>query len=311
MNTSSASSGPSSPLEHAFHLYHLKGLLSFLTIFINLIFWIVPLIMLALFKFVLPFPVVRKRIYRWMAWIYYLAAWLDGFLLFRLMGIQLDVTGIQDTYPGNYYLIISNHQTWSDILILQHLFNFKAPLVKFLAKRELIFMPIIGWICWAYDFPFLHRKSFKKAYDQNQTKRSDTQLLTMAVDKFKQSSASIVNFVEGTRFSNAKSKRQHSPYKHLLKPKAGGLHTLLQALGNQLDAIIDITIVYDLPDPDFWDFLCGRCKQIRIKANTIKLNKAFGAEVHKGGPIDFETLTEWITKIWQLKDIELELAYGR
>jgi 1-acyl-sn-glycerol-3-phosphate acyltransferase len=249
---------------------------------------------------------MRRGIYQAMAWLYYLAAWLDGILLFRIMGIRLETDGIERKYPGSFYLIIANHQTWADILIIQHLLNFKAPVLKFLTKRELIFLPIVGWICWAYDFPFLQRQSINHVNNLNQKRRSDVQSLSSALHKFMRSSASIMNFVEGTRFSMNKSKRQNSPYTHLLKPKAGGLLAILKTFGSKLDAIIDVTIVYGSPEPHFWDFLCGRCKTIKVKAKTITPHDTFGNDFHSDSSFDFETITRWINDIWKNKDTEIE-----
>lgn len=285
-------------------LSNVKGFIPFLAITLNLCFWIVPLMVLAIIKIILPFPSIRNGLYWMMAKIYGAAAWFDGILLFNILGIHLDVKGMEEKYPGKFYLVIANHQTWSDIFIVQHLFNYKAPLVKFLAKRELMFLPIVGWICWAYNFPFLQRRSFKSS--RNQIKRSDTHLLTIAIDKFKQSSACIMNFVEGTRFSHAKSKRQNSPYKNLLKPKASGLFTIFQTLGHQLDAIIDITIAYDSPAPDFWDFLGGQCKKIAINVKAMTLKEAFGPNYTSANLPDFETVSQWINAIWEQKDNDID-----
>lgn len=290
--------------KHRFDLSNVKGILPFLAIIVNLCFWSVPLMILAVLNIIIPFTSVRKGLYWLMTRIYYLAAWFDGIVLFKILGIHLHVTGIEEDYPDKFYLIIANHQTWSDIFIVQHLFNFKGPLVKFLVKRELMFLPIVGWICWAYDFPFLQRRSFKST--QNQNRRNDTHLLTISIDKFKRSSASIMNFVEGTRFSLAKSNRHSSPYKHLLQPKSKGLYTIFQMLGDQLDAIIDITIVYDSPNPDFWDFLAGRCRQIKIKANTIKPHEVFSSDLNSKISPDFELIKNWIKTIWKNKDGEIE-----
>jgi len=289
-----------------FHLYYIKGILPFLAILINLIFWIGPLLFLVLIKIVFPVHTVRRKIYQMMAWIYYMAAWLNGILLFRIMDIRLNINGIDETYPGNFYLIIANHQTWADILIMQHLLNGKAPVLKFLTTRELIFLPIVGWICWAYDFPFLQRKSFNHDRSLDQKKRNDIQSLSSALHKFMRSSASIMNFVEGTRYSVDKSMRHEASYTHVLKPKAGGLLAIVETLGNKLDAIIDMTIAYDSPNPHFWDFLCGRCRDIKINAKTITLSEAFGHDFHSGSSLDFETVNAWINETWKTKDTEIE-----
>ncbi|MCE6984794.1 acyltransferase, partial [Pseudomonas frederiksbergensis] len=76
--------------------------------------------------------------------------------------------------------------------------------------------------------------------------------------KFRGKPTAIFNFAEGTRFTQAKHRQQQSPFKHLLKPKAGGVAFVLAALGEQLDALLDVTIVYPGDKaPGFWDLLSG------------------------------------------------------
>jgi 1-acyl-sn-glycerol-3-phosphate acyltransferase len=63
-----------------------------------------------------------------------------------------------------------------------------------------------------------------------------------------------MNFLEGTRFTPAKHAKQQSPYRHLLKPKAGGIALALNAMGDKFRAILDVTIVYPDGAPGFMRF---------------------------------------------------------
>ena len=42
-----------------------------------------------------------------------------------------EATGLEGLSPKDWYLVISNHQSWVDILVLQRIFNRKIPFLKF------------------------------------------------------------------------------------------------------------------------------------------------------------------------------------
>jgi 1-acyl-sn-glycerol-3-phosphate acyltransferase len=279
---------------------YLKGILPFLCIVANLCFWLVPLIFLTLLKSIVPARRFQDLLSWLMAWIWTLAVWCDDPILFRIIGIRLEVEGLAKKYPEKFYLIIANHQSWNDILILQHLFNRKAPVLKFLVKRELIYLPIVGLICWAYDYPFLMRRSIKDFKSPRGRSPWDSRRLEKALEKFSRYPASVVNMAEGTRFTQEKARIHNSPYKHLLKPRAGGLATILGLLGNRISAILDVTIVYDCPNPSFWSFLCGKCSKVivRVKEHAPK-------EISRVS--DFDALAEWLNGVWEKKDLEIGL----
>jgi 1-acyl-sn-glycerol-3-phosphate acyltransferase len=279
---------------------HIRGIFPFLCILANLCFWLVPLILLTLLKIIIPAQKLRDFLSWLMVWVYTLAVWCDDPILHYLIGIRFVVEGITKQYPEKFYLIIANHQSWNDIFILQHLFNRKAPVLKFLVKRELIYLPIVGFICWAYDYPFLTRSSVKGFKSPQGRFPRDSRRLEKALEKFSRHPASLVNLVEGTRFTREKARKQNSPYEHLLKPRAGGLTTILGLVGNQIGAILDVTIVYDCQNPSFWNFLCGRCRRV-----TVRVKEHAPEQIAK--VYDRDTLTEWIKGVWEKKDLEIGL----
>jgi len=203
--------------------FHVRAALVLAYITCNLIFWIMPLLVLVVLKWVVPISSVRTGIYGIMAWIYRAAVQMNGWILFQGLKIQLDLTGTRQICPDTFYLALCNHQSWSDIFILQHLLNRKAPIMKFLVKKELMYLPVVGLICWAYDFPFLNRGKKKNKRSGKFNRVNDSQALNKSLAQFLRSSATIMNFAEGTRFTPLKAKKQHSPYQYLLKPKAGGI----------------------------------------------------------------------------------------
>lgn len=239
-----------------------------------------------------------------MGWIYALAVWCNDFLLWRIIGIKLQIEGLKTHYPNQFYIIIANHQSWNDIFVLQHLFNRRAPVLKFLVKRELFFLPIVGLICWAYDYPFLRRDSIKGRKSDNKQSRKDAFTLVKSLHSFISYPASIINLVEGTRFSQDKARGQKSPYDHLLKPKAGGLTTILDIMGDRVKTIIDVTIIYDCRKLSLWNLLCGKCKSIyvRIEEYAIKDIDRYNT---------FEAIDTWVKNIWEKKELVIHTMKQR
>ena len=95
----------------------------------------------------------------------------------------------------------------------------------------------------------------------------------------------VVNFLEGTRFTAAKQQAQASPYRHLLKPKAGGVAFVMAALGDNLDALLDVTIVYPQgKPPGFWALLCGEVKTVVVDVQTRPLDPALWRSDYQDDP---------------------------
>ncbi|EMS78495.1 acyltransferase [Desulfotignum phosphitoxidans] len=109
----------------------LKGAVSFLIYLINTILLTVPLILISLLKFILPFQpvvVILDRILMGIAglWIYINSVNTDLFCK-----IDWDVRGLDKLTPRQWYLVLSNHQSWVDILVLQKTLRKKVPMLKF------------------------------------------------------------------------------------------------------------------------------------------------------------------------------------
>ncbi len=275
----------------------LKGIFPLVYVTGNLCLWLVPLIVLAFLKIIIPFHKLQDAITALMVGIYRVAVWCDDFLFFQVMGITLDVSGMRNIYPNKFYIIIANHQSWNDIFILQHIFNWRAPVLKFLVKRELIYLPIVGLICLAYNYPFLKRSSVKGRTEKDGNASRDAAILERALIRFSRYPASVINLVEGTRFSPKKAAQQKSPYNNLLKPKAGGLSTMLNFLGDQVSVIVDVTIVYGCERPTFWNFLCGRCPRI-----VVRIHEHSAREIGR----EYQAVAKWISEVWDKKDLEID-----
>lgn len=280
----------------------LTGILSLLVYTLNTLFWFIPVMLLAVLK--LP-PITR-----WQSWMTYLldacaVAWIsvNNFAIGLLTRIRWQVTGLETLSRKDWYLVLANHQSWADILVLQKVFNHKIPFIKFFLKKELIYVPFLGLCWWALDFPFMKRysKSFLQKNPHLQGK--DIETTRKACDKFRFKPVTVMNFVEGTRFTPQKHRQQQSPYQNLLKPKAGGVAFVLGAMGNQLHKILDITIHYPKGIPSFWDYISGKVRDITVQIRVLPITTELLGDY---SDIEYrERFQQWINQLWLHKDQQL------
>jgi len=205
------------------------------------------------------------------------------------------------------YLVNSNHQSWVDILVLQRCFNRRLPFFRFFLKSQLIRVPFLGLTWWALDYPFMKRASKAQLLRQPGLKGQDLENARKVCEKFRDIPVAMMNFPEGTRFMVAKRDAQKSPYRNLLLPRIGGVGQVLFALSEQLDALIDVTIVYPRDDPSepaptFWQLLSGQLPEIVVRAEQREIpTHLLGRNFRKDREYRRE-LESWISGMWLEKD---------
>ncbi len=285
--------------------YRLVGLISISLLALNVIFWTSILFVLAFFKLVLPLPPLRRLFDRVLTWL--AENWIacNGLWIKLTRRTAWDVEGLQDLHFRGWYLVISNHQSWVDIFVLQKILNRRIPLMKFFLKRELIWVPFMGLAWWALDFPFLRRYS-AQYLKRNPTHRGkDFETTRKACAKFTHIPTSVMNFLEGTRFTEAKHIMQNRPYQYLLKPKAGGIGLALSVLGDKFQSLLNVTIVYPEGIPTFWGFLCGKVTRVSVRVTSQKIpQQFFNGDYENDG--EFRTaFQQWVQGLWQDKDRQI------
>jgi 1-acyl-sn-glycerol-3-phosphate acyltransferase len=275
---------------------------------LNTLFWCWVLFAVALVKLVFPVKPVRvftDRLLNGIAtlWVAGNSGWMR---LTQRTGWS--VTGLDDLEYRAWYMVNCNHQSWVDIIVLQHLLNRRIPMLKFFLKRQLIYVPVIGLAWWALDFPFMrrHSDSYVKAHPEKRFE--DLDATRRACQKFALVPTSVMNFPEGTRFTRAKHRAQRSPYRHLLKPKAGALALALAVLGEKFNALLDVTIVYPAGAPTFWQFLCGNVPEIIVRARQLQIPAELRAGDYLRDPKFRKTFQRWLQDLWREKDEAIALA---
>ena len=252
----------------------------------------------ALVKLALPFGAIRRvadRLLnalaeRWIA--------INGGWMALVQRLHWDVAGLEGLRRKGWYLVSSNHQSWVDILVLQKVFHRRVPFLKFFLKRQLLYVPVMGLAWWALDFPFMKRRTGSRSEDLKTARQ--------ACEKFRQIPTSVMNFLEGTRFDQAKHDAQQSPYRHLLKPKVGGLATALSAMGERFDALLDVTIVYPGGVPSFWDLLSGQMNQVVVRVRELKIPKDLLGGDYEGDPAFRARMQAFVQELWTDKDARIE-----
>ncbi len=282
------------------------GVIASLLLVINILFWVIILFVFSIPKILIPWPPLLKVINKILQWIG--ENWIAGNSewMWLTQKTQWDVQGAENLNRNGWYLVVSNHQSWVDILVMQHLLNRKIPLLKFFIKRELIKVPFMGFAWWALDFPFLYRHSSEYLKKHPEQAGKDFETTRKACEKFATMPTSVMNFLEGTRFTPAKHEKQNSEYKHLLRPKSGGLALALNILGEKFHSLLDITIIYPDGIPGFGDFLCGRVKRITVRMRTIEIPKHLLHGDYENDPAFRDAMHQWVQKLWSEKDGQIQ-----
>lgn len=290
---------------------HARGVFTFGILTVNTVFWFVPLMTLALLKLLLPVAAVRRVLTRALMWV------TENWIVVNALALRGSgsrgwrADGAASLDRNGWYLVLANHQTWVDIVVLQVALNRRIPLLKFFIKQQLIWFPLLGLGFWALDMPFMKRHSPSYLARHPEKKGGDLEATRKACEKFRHTPTSVINFVEGTRFSEAKRVARNSPYEHLLLPRAGGIAVALSAMGEVFDAILDITLVYADGPPKFWDMVCGDRVNVTLDITVLPIDPALIAGDYQNDREFRRYVHRWLGELWQEKDTRIAEIKGR
>lgn len=286
-----------------------SGPLGLLLYALNTLLCALPLLLLALVK-LLSRGRLRRHISRWLDAI--ASGWVttNNAIQQWTTGVEIHAEGLEGLSPNDWYLVIANHQSWVDILVLQRLFHGRIPFLKFFLKRQLIWVPVLGLAWWALDFPFMRRYTREQLARQPQLRGKDVATTRKACEKFRQLPVAVINFVEGTRLTPAKHQHQHSPYHHLLLPRAGGVAHVLACMGDQLHQLLDVTIYYPQGIPSFYDFVAGRVHRVEVLVQRQPIDAALIGD-YQGDARFQQRFQNWLNQLWQSKDEQLQRLRAR
>lgn len=265
----------------------------------------VPIIVAGLIKLLVPIPAVWRSISVFCNFMMY--CWCEGLALLLHLNpwLKWDVQGLEGLNKKNWYLLISNHHSWADIVVLCVLFRKHIPMNKNFLKQQLAWVPFIGLACWALDMPFMRRYSRSYLIRHPERRGKDVETTRRSCEKFRAHPTTIVNFVEGSRFTEEKKRETRSPYHNLLPPKAAGIAMALNVLGSQFNKLLNVTLCYpDNHTRPFYDMLSGRLTRIVVRINLVPI----GEELH-GDYVNDKNFKRgfqrWLNGLWEEKDRQL------
>ena len=284
----------------------LTGCLVSFLLLLNTLILIGPLTVFALLKLLAP---GRYRDYASGAVMWIAETWaeIDKAIFALCIPTRWDIRGADALRTDTSYLVISNHQSWVDIPALIQALNRRTPFFKFFLKKELIWVPFLGLAWWALDYPFMKRYSKAFLAKHPELAGQDLQITKQACELFKRQPVTVVNYLEGTRFSEAKRIQQGSPFSRLLKPKAGGVAFVLAAMGEQLDAVLDVTVVYPQHKiPGFWELISGSVPSVLIDIRTRELDPALWQGDYENDPAFRQSVQNWVNQLWTEKNRRID-----
>ena len=164
-----------------------------------------------------------------------------------------------------------------------------------------------GGLALAACYPFMKRYSKAHLAKHPEDQGKDLEITQRACEKFQGLPVTVVNYLEGTRFTPAKHAQQQSPYRNLLKPKSGGIAFVIAALGKQMHTVLDVTIVYPgARPPGFWALVSGQVPHVIVDIHECELPEALLEGDYSGDPHYREHFQRWVSDLWQRKDQRID-----
>ena len=285
---------------------YLLGVVSIVLVVLNTLFFMIPVYILSVLKFIIRLPAWQRVCARML--MRTATGWMRGiiFILKLTQKISWDVEGIDDLSLDEWYFVNSNHQSWADIIVMLKLFTGRIPFLKFFLKQELFWIPMLGTAWWALDYPFMKRYSKEFLEKHPELRGKDLEVTRKACERYKHSPVSILNFIEGTRFTPEKHRKQESPYRHLLRPKAGGFAFAISAMTGKITNMLDVTVVYPEGPVNFWELLCGRLSRVVVRVKQLVIPEEFLYGNYQDDPDFRERFQAWVSKLWDEKDELIE-----
>lgn len=277
------------------------GIFALLIYSINVIFWPWPVYLVALIKFI-PFKPLQNACNYFFEHVPTYWADVNRVVMKLTSKVKIEVIGLEQLKADDWYYMVCNHQSWIDIMILEEVFSRTIPAPKIFMKKEVLWsVPFAGYGATLLNFPVMQRYTREYLAKHPEQKGKDLETTRKACEKFKDRPTTILSFVEGTRFTEAKRIAQNSPYKHLLRPKAGGMAFAFQAMGEYFHKVIDVTIIYPDNDMNVWKFSCGKVKKVIVKIDAMPIPKDLLGDYENDEAFKLH-FQKWLNSIWKRKD---------
>jgi len=230
--------------------------------------------------------------------------WIRGVLFIqdRFLTITWNIRQTGELSREQWYIVTINHRSWADIPVLLKALTDRVSFPVVFAKQQMFWVPIIGTAIWAMDYPIMKRFSRQHLARHPEKRGIDLETTRQSCRKYQFRPVAIWNFIEGTRYTPEKQRRQEAPFRHLLRPKTGGLALAIHAMEGRIDRILDVTIVYPDGITNFWHYLGGRVKRVAVHIREYRVPPDLRYGNYAGDPAYREAFRDWVDTMWREKD---------
>ncbi len=288
----------------------IKGVMTFLFLSCYTILWCIPLYFFGFLRLISPIPSLKPLFLK--GSIFCANQWISGHLSWAssVLGLHWDVR--DDTHlhlkKKAWYLVLANHQTWVDPFAIHAALHRRIPFLSFFCKQGVLWIPFINLATYGVSCPILKRYPKALLEKKPELRHKDVESTLRSCRKLLAFPSGIANFSEGTRWTPLKYERQKEKhFQNLLNPKTGGIAYAIEAFGDSLAGILDLTILYrkkgiPVRTVSFWDYCCGRVESICIIIRSCPIPASFK---HKHYAQDAQYRSDfkaWLETQWHFKD---------
>jgi 1-acyl-sn-glycerol-3-phosphate acyltransferase len=268
----------------------------------NLALWGGLIFCFGLVRFIIPIKLISRALLKLMHFLYFTYSIFAVAMIKFFNKVNVEMRVDEALSKEKWYLIIANHISYLDIALLIRFCAEHTSPPKFFLKKELIWLPFVGIAAWALDMPFMRRYSQAFIEKHPHLKGKDIETTRQSCAKFIDSPTSVINFVEGTRFTPIKAQERKSPFAHLLRPKAGGIAFTLASMGEQFSNVLDVTIAYpENSGHPMMDMLSGEMSHIVIDVCVLPVSEEIIGDYFEN-PSFRENFQVWLNRLWESKD---------
>lgn len=272
----------------------------------NILLCSIPVLAVACFRLLLPFSWAQVLAERSNYGSYRLFGAFNALAIALTNRIAWDVRGNDFAPLHRSCIIICNHLSWADIVLLCHIYRGRIPTMKFFLKKSLLYIPLLGQACWGLGMPFLHRYSRAQLIRNPALRARDLESTRQACRRLAYAPSALINFVEGTRYTPQKAALSNSPYRHLMMPKSPALAIAMGELGHEIEALFNTTLCYrDNARHPFIDLLKGRMRSVYVRIERLEITEDLIGNYleDKRFKHDFGLR---LRDLWARKDLQLE-----
>lgn len=277
----------------------------------NSIIIAIPIMLLGIVRFILPFNAIIIFIEKCNYYLYKLWVFNNRLIIALTNNIKWHIEGDEILATKKSCIVISNHLSWVDILFIGMIYHGKIPITKFFMKHSLIYIPFVGLACYALGMPFLRRYSREQLLKNPALRKTDLDTTRKACQRLTTSPTALINFLEGTRYSEEKAQLAKSPYKHLMPPKAASFALALGQIADKIDYIYNTTLFYpDNQHKAFIDLLKGRMHNVYVNIEIIKSSENLSGDYLTDKEYKHR-MTMMARDLWDKKDSLLDKWYQK